>query len=96
MEGYVRPTQIISGGAKGADALGARWANERSIPCATYLADWNEHGKKAGIMRNIRMAQSANCLVAFWDGESPGTKHMISEARNQRLETHIYFFEKDL
>lgn len=43
----------------------------------TYPADWNKHGKRAGYIRNISIANSCNICVAFWDYESPGTKITI-------------------
>jgi len=43
---------IISGKAKGADALGARFALEHSIEIKEYPADWNLYGKSAGMIRN--------------------------------------------
>lgn len=46
----------------------------------------------AGFDRNERMANAAGpegMLIAFWDGRSPGTKHMIDAARNRGLTVHI-------
>lgn len=71
---------IISGGAKGADALGEQYAKEKGYNLEVFKADWEKHGKGAGPMRNIEMAKSAEALIAFWDGESSGTKHMINTA----------------
>lgn len=64
--------EIVSGGAKGADALGQRLAEEWGIPLIKFPADWDTHGKKAGYLRNEQMAQYADVLVAFWDGKSKG------------------------
>lgn len=84
---------IISGGAKGADSLGEQYAEEYGIPVEIFKADWkdisvpraiikvNHYGKynaAAGFMRNERMAEVADQLVAFWDGNSPGTAHMVN------------------
>jgi hypothetical protein len=75
------PVVIICGGARGADTLGERWANEHAGKIVKAFmrmeADWDTHGKAAGPLRNEAMAEEADCLVAFWDGESRGTKHMI-------------------
>lgn len=68
---------IVSGCAKGADALGIAYAQEHDIPCYRYPADWIKHGKSAGHLRNIEMGNVAHGLIAFWDGRSRGTKHMI-------------------
>lgn len=76
---------IVSGTASGADTLGERWAQERGLSVARYPADWNRYGKSAGYRRNEQMAQNADALVAFWDGESRGTMHMINIARQRGL-----------
>lgn len=45
--------------------------------------------KQAGCIRNTEMAMNADTLVAFWDGKSHGTKHMISTAKRLGLDVHI-------
>lgn len=72
--------EIVSGGASGVDALGARWAKEHDIPVKYFKARWDLHGKAAGPIRNGEMAVYADALVAIWDGKSPGTMNMISQA----------------
>lgn len=76
---------IISGMAKGADTLGEQYANENGFTVLGFPAEWNLYGKRAGILRNEEMAKVGDALIAFWDGESPGTKHMIETARDKRL-----------
>ena len=62
---------------------------ERGITVRYYPAYWSLYGKKAGYLRNEQMAQHADALVAFWDGESKDTKHMIDLAEKYRLETRV-------
>lgn len=69
--------RIISGDARGVDKLGKRYAEEHGIPCLVMPADWDKNGKQAGYIRNKEMADAADALVAFWDGQSRGTEHMI-------------------
>lgn len=69
---------IISGHAAGADQMGERYAQERNLKCEIFPADWAQHGKAAGPIRNNQMAAVADALVAFWDGQSRGTQHMIN------------------
>ena len=71
-------TLVISGGAKGADFLGEKWAIENKTQTLIFLADWNKHGKKAGFIRNEDIIQNCDYCIAFWDGESFGTKHSLS------------------
>lgn len=80
---------IVSGGAKGADLLGEAYATSRGHHCLVMEADWKKHGKKAGYIRNEAMADAANAVIIFWDGKSPGTKHMITLAKNRKLPLRI-------
>lgn len=73
--------QIISGGARGADTLGERYAVERGFFLRRFPADWERYGKSAGVRRNREMARNADALIAYWNGYSRGTKNMIEEAR---------------
>ena len=82
-------TEIVSGKAKGADSLGEKWANENNIKIAPFPANWDKHGKSAGYIRNSEMANYGECLIAFWDGKSKGTKNMIDIATNKGLEVHV-------
>lgn len=72
---------IISGGAKGADALGERYATQRGYPLITMVANWEKHGKRAGYLRNQDMLAITTATVCFWDGSSKGTTHMIDITR---------------
>ena len=68
---------IVSGMARGADALGYMFAHQHGIKVHEFHAQWNKYGKRAGYVRNEEMGRFADGLVAFWDGESRGTRHMI-------------------
>lgn len=88
--GY-KVTEVISGAATGIDSDGEKWATAHSIPTTLFPALWDTHGKKAGPIRNKEMASYADCLIAFWNGKSPGTKNMIDNMR--RLKKPIYIVE---
>lgn len=81
---------IISGTARGADKLGEDYAIERGQSILRFPADWDKYGKSAGYKRNEEMAQVADMLIAFWDGESRGTKHMIDLATKYKLKTLVW------
>lgn len=70
-------TEVVSGGARGADKLGENHAACLGIELKIFPANWDEHGKKAGYLRNKEMGEYADALIALWDGQSKGTKHMI-------------------
>jgi len=74
-------TKIISGGARGADKLGERFAREHNISTEIIIPDWNKLGKKAGILRNTEIIQKSDIVFAFWDGKSPGTADGINKAK---------------
>ena len=73
-----RITEVIHGGARGADQLGFRWALKHHVRSRCFAADWARFGNSAGIRRNCQLAQAGDLLIAFWDGRSPGTRHIIS------------------
>ena len=87
--------EIVSGTAKGADKLGEQFAIERRYGIKTFPAHWEKHGKSAGYIRNREMGEYADALIAFWDGESKGTKHMIDIAEELELKIRIIRYEKE-
>jgi len=87
--------EIVSGTAKGADQLGERYAKEKEYKITRFPANWDEYGKSAGYIRNEEMAKYADALIAFWDGKSKGTEHMINLAKQYNLKVKIYKYEMD-
>jgi hypothetical protein len=81
--------EIVSGGAKGVDALGERFAKEQNLELVVFPADWKSYGRAAGPKRNAEMAKYASHLLSFWDGSSKGTKSMITLARKNNLEVKV-------
>jgi len=82
--------QIVSGGARGVDLLGEKFANKFSIPVKRFPANWIRYGNSAGYIRNSEMAKYADCLLAIWDGQSNGTKHMINLMKKENKTVFIY------
>jgi hypothetical protein len=85
--------EIVSGGAKGVDAMAEQFAQERNIPVKIFPADWKAYGRAAGRTRNAQMAEYGTMLIAFWDGKSPGTKSMIQLAFKhavRKISVHHY------
>lgn len=81
--------EIISGLARGADLLGCRFAEEKGLPLRGFAAEWGKFGRSAGPIRNKLMAKNATHLLAFWDGESRGTMHMIDYATKLGLTVKV-------
>ena len=86
--------QVVCGMAAGADTLGERYAKERGYQIAYFPADWKKYGRAAGFNRNVEMAKNADALVAFWDGKSKGTKHMLDIAQRYGLRVRLKPFQK--
>src|SRR5262250_1527353 len=72
-----RITQVLTGGARGADQLGYRWAWKHQVKHQLFRADWERFGKAAGVRRNHQMAQAGDLLVVLGHTTSPGTAHLI-------------------
>lgn len=85
-------SEVVSGRALGADILGERWQREHrdAVRLKEFPADWNLHGKSAGVIRNKEMAHYAEALIALWDGKSKGTQNMISTAERLGLKVFVY------
>lgn len=81
-------TEVVSGTAKGADSLGEVWAIQRGIPIMRFPANWNL-GLQAGPMRNQRMAEYGEALVAVWKNSSSGTADMIRRASERGLPVFV-------
>ena len=81
---------IISGGAKGADSFGEKWAHSMGIPVEIFIPDWDTRGKRAGMLRNIDMVNISDGLLAIWDEESKGTKHVIEYAKSRGLIVSVF------
>ena len=92
--------RIISGTARGADKLGEQYAKIVGYELSKFPADWDGLGKRAGYVRNAEMAKFAveddnyGMLIAFWDGQSRGTKHMIDLAKRYGLEVHVVNYKE--
>lgn len=80
---------IISGGARGADALAKRYAKENNIKLVEYLPDWDAYGRSAGPRRNTQIVEASDVLVAFLSPRSVGTRDSIKKARARGIPVHI-------
>jgi hypothetical protein len=85
-------TEIVSGGAKGADSLGEWYAVRRRLRICVFQADWDLHGKSAGYKRNTQIVDYCDGLIAFWDTKSKGTKHSIDLATKANKLIKIVYY----
>lgn len=86
---------VVCGMARGADTLGEQYAKCRGFSVNYFPAEWDKYGRYAGYRRNEQMAQNADALVAFWDGQSRGTKHMIDLAYRYGLKVRVIRYSKE-
>lgn len=84
--------EIISGGAKGADSLGERFAKIYRMPVTIFKPDWDKYGKSAGFIRNQTIVDNCDIVLAFWDGKSKGTQDTINKAKKAKKPTFIIYF----
>lgn len=81
---------IVHGNAKGADRIAHQEAEKLGLLVEPHPADWETHGKRAGPIRNWEMAEAgADLCIAFWDGKSHGTAHMVEAARASGIPVEI-------
>lgn len=86
---YKKP-ELICGMARGADMTAHNLWVDVELPIHRFPANWAKHGKSAGYIRNAQMAEFADALVAFWDGQSKGTAHMINTMKKLNKPVHIF------
>lgn len=87
---WYEASHIISGGARGADALARRYARENNIQLKEFFPNW-DNGKKAGFLRNHQIVEAADMVIAFWDKKSPGTRHTLQLAEEMGKEILIFW-----
>jgi len=83
-------TEIVSGGATGADKFGELYAKCNHLPVKVFLPDWTKHGRAAGPIRNKQMVDYADALIAVWDGKSKGTLSTIKYAQEKGIQICVY------
>lgn len=87
--------EIVSGGCRGADLAGERYAAEHGLALSRFPADWKTFGRSAGIKRNAEMINyisqfPRSAVIAFWNGESRGTGFTIRQAEKKNIDVYIY------
>ena len=88
-------TEVVSGGARGVDTLGERWALDNGIAVRRFPANWAKYGPRAGYMRNVEMEEYGDALIAVWDGASPGTEMTIDLFKTAKKPVHVKIVAED-
>ncbi|MCI7032644.1 MAG: hypothetical protein MR897_04370 [Bacteroidales bacterium] len=83
------PDTIVSGGAIGADTYAKEFAIKHNLKLIEFLPDYEKYGRKAPLVRNKLIVKECDCLIAFWDGKSRGTKFTLDYAERMGKPTKI-------
>lgn len=84
---------ILSGGCRGADQLGERFAKEQGWKTEYHIPEWEKCGRAAGPLRNKRMIEKCDAVICFWDGKSRGTGSLIQYARKYEKQLFLHMVD---
>lgn len=77
-------TKAISlfSGAMGADTYASEFAKKHNLNLIEFLPEYDKYPpKQAPLIRNKKIVEACDCLMAFWDGKSRGTKFTLDYAK---------------
>ena len=83
-------TEIVSGGAKGVDSSAREYALAHGLKITEFLPEYEKYGRAAPLKRNITIIENADIVLAFWDGESRGTKFVIDACKKYNVPVNVY------
>lgn len=70
-------SELVSGGAAGIDAMAEDAARRLGLPMTVFRPDYEANGRLAPLIRNSRIVDYADLVLAFWDGHSRGTAYTL-------------------
>ena len=82
-------TEIVSGGARGIDACARKYAKAHGIKLKEFLPEYEKHGRSAPLKRNLQIIDYADLIIAFWDGQSRGTKFVIDNCKKRNKKVTV-------
>lgn len=86
MKRYIeKDDMVVTGDAEGADAFAREFAASMKKDIIVFKARWDEYGIRAGPMRNQKIVDAADKMIAFWDGASKGTLDSIERAKKKGI-----------
>jgi hypothetical protein len=84
-------TDVIHGNARGADRIAAKIAVHLGHRVRAVPANWQTEGKRAGILRKLRLLdEQPDLVIAFQVNGSRGTQHTIDEARKRGIPVEVH------
>lgn len=91
LQDYLPPdtAEIISGGARGIDSCAKQYALKNGLKYTEFLPEYEKYGRAAPIKRNVLIINAAELVIAFWDGESRGTKFVIDKCAELKKQCRV-------
>ena len=86
-------TEIVSGGARGIDLCAADYARKKGILLTEFLPEYNIYGRGAPIVRNKKIVDHSDVVIAFWNGSSKGTRSVIDYCKKVGKECKVVYVE---
>lgn len=87
-------TEIVTGGAKGVDTCAEEYALAHNIKLTKFLPEYSKYRKSAPLKRNLQIIEYSDLVLAFWDGTSRGTKHVIDNCNEMKVPVRKIIIEK--
>lgn len=85
----IKPELIVSGGSKGTDKLAERYAKENKIELKIFYPDWEKYGLSAGPLRNQKIVDSCDIMIAFPSKNGKGTQDSIRKCNTSNKKCFI-------
>ena len=86
-------TEIVSGGAKGIDTCAREYALSHDIKLTEFLPEYSRYGRGAPLKRNLQIIIYSDLVIAFWDGQSKGTKNVIENFKKLNVKVDVHIIE---
>ncbi|MBQ4153413.1 MAG: hypothetical protein IJD11_03560 [Oscillospiraceae bacterium] len=83
--------EIVSGGAIGVDSCAAEYAKEKGLKLTVFLPQYERYGRAAPIVRNKKIVDYADKVIAFWNGNSKGMLSVIRYAQKTGKPCEVIF-----
>lgn len=86
----IKPEDIIvHGGATGVDSIASAWCKHNNFKFIVVRPIF-ESKKEYYLYRNCEMIGMCDKVIAFWDGQSRGTKFTIKYARGRGKDIKVF------
>ena len=72
-------TEVVSGGCRGVDFAGERWAELNGLMMTRFPAEWDVYRAAAGPIRNRKMAEYADAVILFRGGRGTDSMRKIAK-----------------